>query len=223
MAFKKLKFYFDKALLEKLAVKLEGELDNFETQRFISETNPKLKDLELKDRVKVIGQALYNFIPGNFKTKTKVLNNILGEENPGEYGTFMEYFWVWPISSVIEQYGLEHKNDSLKLIYEITKRSTGEFAIRQFIRDDPDGLLKLMGKWSKDKNHHVRRLSSEGLRPRLPWAKKLSVFSENQSQVIKILENLKDDSSRYVQTSVANHLGDLLKEDYNMTMGIILE
>ena len=73
-----------------------------------------------------------------------------------------------------------------------------------------------MAKWSLDKNVHVRRLASEGLRPRLPWAKKLDLFIDNPKPILKIIKNLKDDDSRFVQKSVANNLNDILKDNFDM-------
>ena len=72
-------------------------------------------------------------------------------------------------------------------------------------------------------NAHVRRLASEGLRPRLPWAKKIEMFSQNPSPVISVLENLKSDSSAYVRKSVANNLADFLKENYKYTISTLEE
>jgi len=218
---KKLKEYFNKEMLVFFADKLSEKVNDFDKIAFVRTTNKLILPLELKDRVKVVGQKLNEFIPGNYTQKTQVLLSILGPENDGDFGTFNDFYWVWPISSVIEQFGLEHKKESLDLIYNITKRGTGEFAIRQFIEKEPKVMLKQMKKWSKDKNFHVRRLSSEGWRPRLPWAKKLDVYLDDLNPVVHILQSLNDDSSRYVQTSVANHMGDLLKINREYTIDVL--
>lgn len=78
-----------------------------------------------------------------------------------------------------------------------------------------------MNEWSLDKNFHVRRLSSEGLRPKLPWAPKLTLFNDDPSPVFSILENLKNDPEKYVQTSVANHVNDYLKVNYDFAFDVI--
>ena len=220
---KKLKEYFDKQMLQFFSEKLIEIVDDFDSKSFVNKTNKLLTPLELKDRVKVIGQALFDYIPGGYKETLSVLHEILGPENENDFGTFNDFFWIWPISSVVEQFGFEYKKESLGLIYEITKRGTGEFAIRQFIQDDPKGMLVVMEEWSKDKNFHVRRLSSEGWRPLLPWAKKIDAFIENPKPIAKILKTLNKDSSRYVQTSVANHMGDLLKVNYEFAMPELLK
>ena len=78
-----------------------------------------------------------------------------------------------------------------------------------------------MLKWSKNKNVHVRRLSSEGLRPRLPWAKKLEQFIDDPTPILPILENLKKDESMFVKKSVANNLNDILKDNYSVGIRIL--
>ncbi len=215
---KKLKEFFDKEMLVFLSDKLSEQINDFDKKAFVRITNRLILPLELKDRVKIVGQKLHEFIPGTYTNKTEILTSILGPENEGDFGTFNDFFWIWPISSVVEQFGLEQKKDSLELIYNITKRGTGEFAIRQFIEADPKAMLKVMKRWSMDKNFHVRRLSSEGWRPRLPWAKKLEVYLDNPDQVVGVLKSLNNDTSRYVQNSVANHMGDMLKLNREYTM-----
>ena len=221
MAYKKLKYYFDKDLLEMLATKITSVNDEFDSSSFIDDTIVKLEPLELKDRIRTISAALHTFLPDTYPNQLDVLISILGPENKGEYGTFNDYFWTWPIATFIETYGLEYEEESIQAIEEVTKRGTGEFAIRPFIRQNPQRLLKVMHCWSKDDNYHLRRLSSEGLRPLLPWSQKLKLFIEDPTPVRPILENLKNDPSKYVQTSVANHINDYLKVNHDYGMMII--
>ena len=83
---------------------------------------------------------------------------------------FKHYYWVLPIGKFVEKYGLENFSVSIKAIEEITKRNTGEYAIRPYLRRYPKKTIAVMEKWSKSKNFHLRRLASEGTRPKLPWA-----------------------------------------------------
>jgi len=129
---------------------------------------------------------------------------------------FSEGYWVMPIAKYIEKYGLDHFKTSINAIKEITKRNTSEYCIRPFIDRYPKRTLDVMKKWSTNPNVHVRRLSSEGLRPRLPWARKFDRFIENPKPILDILENLKDDDSKFVQKSVANNLNDILKDNYQV-------
>jgi len=215
---KKLKEYFDKELLNLLSDKISIHYSEFDEKSFSKSVISKLDTLELKDRVKLIGQSINDHLPGNFPEKLMLLSQVLGPENKGSYGTFNDYFWQWPLSSVVEHYGQEHQEASFKFIYELTKRSTGEFAIRPFLESSPDKVLALMSKWSRDKNFHVRRLSSEGLRPLLPWARKSIHLIDRPEAVFKILKRLSNDSEKYVLTSVANHMGDMVKLNYEVTM-----
>lgn len=109
----------------------------------------------------------------------------------------------------------------MEFIYELTKRFTGEFAVRPLIDKYPKEALKIILKWSKDKNVHVRRLASEGVRIRLPWAKKSLVALQEFRTYKKILTNLKSDPEKFVQKSVGNNLNDLMKEDPAKAMEII--
>ncbi|WP_222984263.1 DNA alkylation repair protein [Flagellimonas meishanensis] len=217
MEYKQLKLWFDKELAELLADKLLANKVDFDKTSFVHEIENKVEGLELKDRIECIADALKIYLPGHYDTAISQLMEVLGPENDKETGMFKQYYWVMPIAKYVEKYGFENLQTSMKAIYEITKRNTGEYAIRPFLKAYPHETLKTMYAWSKDGNKHVRRLSSEGVRPRLPWAQKLDQFIENPIPILPILENLKDDNSRYVQKSVANCINDILKD--NETLG----
>ncbi len=132
-----------------------------------------------------------------------------------------EFYWIMPIGKFVEKYGLDNFDISIKAIEEITKRNTGEYAIRPFIRKYPEKTVKIMSEWSKSDNFHLCRLASEGLRPKLPWATKLDTFIESPKPVFQILENLMEDDIKFVKKSVANHLTDYLKVNKNETVKFI--
>ena len=96
--------------------------------------------------------------------------------------------------------------------YELTKRFSAEFSIRPFLIRWPERTLTHLQEWTSDCDPHVRRLCSEGTRPRLPWATRIPAFIKNPRPVLPILEALKDDADLYVRRSVANHLGDIAKD-----------
>ena len=112
-------------------------------------------------------------------------------------------------------------NVSYDLLKEITKRFTSEFAIRPFIVNFPKQTLPILKNWTSDENHHVRRLVSEGSRPRLPWSKVLKRAVEDPIQSIELLELLKNDQSRYVQRSVANHINDITKDNPKIALDVL--
>jgi len=221
MAYKKLKYWFDKDLAALLAEKIQKVYNRFDSQGFIEQTADGVDDLELKARVEFIADNLKERLPEDYRRAIRILTSILGPENENETGMFTEGYWVMPLAKYVEKYGLDHFADSIAAIEEITKRNTGEYCIRPFIEKYPQKTLAVMKKWSTDKNVHVRRLSSEGLRPRLPWAAKLDRFIENPQPVLAVLDNLKDDDSRFVQKSVANNLNDILKDNYQIGIEVI--
>jgi 3-methyladenine DNA glycosylase AlkC len=115
----------------------------------------------------------------------------------------------------VARYGLDkkHRQRSLKALELFTRQSSAEFAIRPFIKQDPEGVMKQMLAWAKHPNEHVRRLASEGCRPRLPWGESLPLFKKDPAPVLAVLEQLKDDPSLYVRKSVANNLNDISKDN----------
>lgn len=221
MPYKPLKLWFDKELARLLADKITAVYPDFDSGIFILQVNKEVHNLELKDRVELIADLLQTHISGDYPDQIEVLLQILGPENEEETGMFKKYYWIMPIAKFVEKYGLDHFDLSMTTIEEITKRNTGEYTIRSFIERYPDKTMAQMLKWSKDKNKHVRRLASEGGRPRLPWASKLQLFIDDPSPLLPILENLKDDESKYVQKSVANCLNDILKDNPQIAKTII--
>ncbi|TAI48920.1 DNA alkylation repair protein [Flagellimonas allohymeniacidonis] len=213
MAYKQLKLWFDAELAELLAEKLLSQAVSFDKASFVKSVSKKVSALELKDRVECIADELNVHLLGNYQKKVHYLQNILGPENEKETGMFKEFYWVMPIAKFVEKYGLEHFDLSMQAVYEITKRNTGEYTIRPYLEKFPEKTLDTMLRWSQNPNKHVRRLASEGVRPRLPWASKLDDFVEDPSPILPILENLKDDPSKYVQKSVANCVNDILKDN----------
>lgn len=194
---------------------------SFDHNAFTHNATTGLEPLELKDRVEKMADALYRGFNGDYPKGAASLIKILGPENEKETGMFTEYYWVMPIAKFVEKYGLEDFEVSMHAIEEITKRNTGEYAIRPYLEQHQQKTLAQMKACSHNPNVHVRRLSSEGVRPRLPWAKKLDTFIDNPKPIIPILNNLKDDPSRFVQKSVANCLNDILKDNYEMGKDVI--
>lgn len=213
MAYKKLKYWFDNELAESLANKILVIEKSFPKHKFVSSISNSIDGLELKDRIEVFADAFSEFLFNDFEKTIDILDQIMGPENPDEKDMFNNYYWLLPVAKYVEKYGLEDFERSMKSIEEVTKRSTGEYAIRPFYEEYPEKTLQQMIKWTKSKNRNVRRLPSEGLRPRLPWAKKLDLLIIDPSPLIPILENLKDDSSKYVQKSVANCINDIVKDN----------
>ena len=221
MAYKQLKLWFDKALAKMLAQKIEAIHPDFPSKKFIKNVDKGVSELELKDRVEFIADELLRNLNLSYEESIFIFLNVLGPENEAETGIFTEYYWIMPFAKFVEKYGLDDFKLSIKAIEEITKRNTGEYTIRPFIKKYPKKTLKVLLKWSKHKNKHVRRLASEGPRPRLPWATKLQQYIDDPQPIIPILDNLKDDTSKYVQKSVANCMNDILKDNFEIGKNIV--
>nr|WP_299385381.1 DNA alkylation repair protein [Allomuricauda sp.] len=221
MAYKQLKLWFDADLAELLSDKLIDSGVDFDTSSFVNTVAEKLYYLELKDRVEWFAQALHAHLPDDYPIALQQLVNILGPKNEMETGMFKTYYWIMPIAKYVENYGLEHFDLSMEAIKEITQRNTGEYTVRPYLERYPEQTLELLLDWTRDSNKHVRRLCSEGVRPRLPWATKLDGFIKNPNPIFPILDHLKDDPSKYVQKSVANCVNDVLKDNPEIGMSWI--
>lgn len=219
--FVKLKYYFGTELAELLAKKITSVYKPFYSKQFIHEIDSQVDSLELKDRVNVITTSLHKYLPKQYKQAISILIDILGPENKKETGMFKTGYWIMPIARFVEVHGVKDYETSIHAIYEITKRHTGEFAIRPFILQKPYETAKLMKTWAQDNNLHVRRLASEGLRPKLPWATRLDIFIDDPKPVFDVLEIIKTDSSKFVQKSVANNINDYLKLNYKAAINLL--
>lgn len=223
MAFKKLKLWFDIDLATMLANKIYTVYPKFSTQNYIQDIDVELDSLELKARVGLLADRLHLSFGRDYPVALEVLLKIIGPGNPKETGMFSDFYWLMPIARYIEKYGLEYPDISLEAIEEITKRNTGEYTIRPYIEHHESKTMKQMLIWSNHPNSHVRRLSCEGARPRLPWSAKMQKFINDPTPLIPILNNLKDDTSRYVQKSVANCINDILKDNLSVGKELIIK
>ena len=203
--------YFGKNLAKLLSEKICTVHKEFDQRKFIKAVEKGLADKSLVQRVEWIADNLRIHLPAAYPDAINILTKILGPENEQETGMFTNFYWVMPVGKFVEKYGLDYYDISITAIAEITKRNTGEYAIRPYVRKHPEKTVKQMKNWAGSKNFHLRRLASEGLRPKLPWASKLDVFIEKPEPVFDILEILKEDPVRFVKKSVANHLSDYIK------------
>lgn len=212
---------FGKSLAILLSEKIHTVHSKFDSRSFIESVDNGVIGKTYTQRIMFIAEELNNHLPNDYTKAIDVLTKILGEENPNQTGMFTNYWWIMPIGKFIELYGLEYFETSIKAIEQITKRNTGEYAIRPFIRQNPMKCLEIMKIWAISDNFHLRRLASEGLRPKLPWSTKLDTFNDKPEVVFKILEILKEDPVMFVKKSVGNHLTDWLKVNYKPTKELL--
>ena len=202
---------FGANLAADLARKITSVYPTFDSKNFVAGVDAATAGKTYTQRIEILADHLHQFLPSPYSKAIKILTSILGPENPHETGMFTNFYWVMPIGKFVEKYGLDDFEVSMNAIQEITKRNTGEYAVRPYIRKYPAQALERMQQWASSDNFHLRRLASEGLRPKLPWAPKLDTFIDNPAPVFEILELLKEDPTKFVQKSVANHITDYLK------------
>ena len=191
---------------------IEAVFRGFEREVFLRLALDGFDELELTPRARQMSQALAQVLPRDRDHAIQILIDSLGPEIGSNELTGMASFRYLPFVFFVAEEGLDCFETSMRAQYEITKRFTAEFSIRAFLERDPGRTLARLGVWARDPNLHVRRLVSEGTRPRLPWAPRLRGFQEDPSPVLELLEGLRDDPEEYVRRSVANNLNDISKD-----------
>lgn len=165
--------------------------------------------LELKARMSRIRECIHECLPLPYKDAIAVLNKVVPQFGSFEAMLFPEF---------IQAYGLEDWQISIPALAHFTQFSSSEFAVRPFIEQAPDTMMAQMLEWAESDNHHIRRLASEGCRPRLPWAPALPAFKQDPRPIFPILEKLKRDDEDYVRRSVANNLNDISKDHPDLVL-----
>ncbi|MCE3254884.1 MAG: alkylation repair protein [Rickettsiaceae bacterium] len=165
---------------------------------------------ELKQRMRHISFCLNQTLTDSYPENIQILKQIAND--PALQGK-MSSLSLMIFSDYVEAFGLNDLEISLDALEFFTEYGSGEFAIRHLLVRYENQVLERMLKWAVNDNHHVRRLASEGCRPRLPWGIALPNFKNDPSPIIPILEILKNDESEYVRRSVANNLNDISKDN----------
>lgn len=207
-----LKDLMGRELIRLIGMSFVSVLPSFALKLFERSAMEGLEELELSQRARKIGLALAEQLPQRFSRACPLLLESFGPELIKTEGNGLAPFFYLPHSHFIMEKGLADFENGMKANYELTKRFSAEFSIRPFLATYPDQSLQLLERWTGDPNPHVRRLVSEGTRPRLPWAGRLREFQQNPQWMLPLLELLKDDPELYVRRSVANHLADILKD-----------
>lgn len=207
------KHWFNEALVKRLADSLKKSYPEFNVKSFMQVAH-KLPAFEMKPRVHLIRDAMKAELPDDYLQAVAIL---LKSADVGN----LKGFDLWPYTEFIQQHGLEHVEESLNALYHLTSRFTAEFAVRPFLVQHPKKTFATLKKWSTDKNEHVRRWTSEGTRPRLPWGLKLHASIVDPKPGLEILEKLKFDDSLYVRKSIANHLNDIAKDHPDLVIATL--
>ena len=211
------KTFFSPDVVDCLAQHLSRHLQGFDAEAFQAAILPRLDALELKARAQLIADTLHQMLPGDAADRAMVLRAIL-HPDPLDHANQQSDddgicgWGVLPLTMVVGQHGIADFDRSMALLAEMTKRFSSEFGIRYFLIADQTRALRILEGWLDDPNRHVRRLISEGTRPRLPWAMQLPSLIADPSPVLPLLTRLRDDPEAYVRRSVANHLNDISKD-----------
>jgi 3-methyladenine DNA glycosylase AlkC len=204
--------FFTKDSINKFADTIGQHYPVFDKKQFLSLMSGKsFEAKELLDKMKHTTKCLFDTLPKPYK---KALD-ILIKAAPDVKG-----FEAMALPDFVATYGMDDWDLSLPALGHFTKYYSSELAIRPFLDKDPEKGMVYMAAWADDKDPKVRRLASEGCRPRLPWAIALPKFKKDPSLILPILEKLKDDSSEDVRRSVANNLNDISKDNADLALEI---
>ena len=221
-----LKHLLNDTVPPRIAAMVSRAWRKFDTTAFLQQAQPGYESLELMARGQRIAQALQAHLPQDVPRALRVLVDSMdspmgldaaGEPDAGDrpYSAFL----YLPHSIYIGAHGLQHFEAAMAAQHALTQRFTAEFCIRPYLLHHQGATLARLREWAQDDNAHVRRLVSEGTRPRLPWAPRLPALQANPQLALPLLDVLKDDPSSYVRRSVANHLGDIAKDHPDLAVG----
>lgn len=198
--------------------RLAGVLPSLDAQAFAAECLPGYEDLELMDRARRITEVMARHLPTDPAVAVGIITASLGPIEDGLTG--MQPFRYLPFVFYVGQFGVGAFEESMTAQYELTRRFTAEFSIRPFLIHHEAATLARLRQWARDPDPHVRRLVSEGTRPRLPWAPRLPAFIADPAPVLELLALLRDDPSEYVRRSVANNLNDISKDHPDLVVAL---
>lgn len=207
------------ALVRAMADIISANAPSFDRDRFIALATDGIELLELMERSTLIRDALFATLPQSFPEAAAIL--VASLPAAGKAG--LTGWMLLPVNQFIAAHGLGHFDIALDLLKALTPHFTAEFGIRPFIHQDQERALTTISRWTDDANYHVRRLASEGTRPRLPWAMRLPQLIKDPSPIIPILSALMDDPEDYVRRSVANSLNDIAKDHPDLVAAFIAE
>lgn len=209
---------FNRDVITDFANRIQSAYQLFKRDEFIEACCDPLEHLSFLERSHHIRDTLYSYLPSEYPIAIDLLLSVLGPEleNPGT--TDWTSFIVMPQTAYVSKYGSAYYELSMTALYEMTKRFSAENDLRTYIELNYTETMSILSEWTKDESPHVRRLVSEGTRPRLPLAGRIKRFQEDPTPVIKLLDLLVEDKSLYVRRSVANNINDIAKDNPEMAI-----
>ena len=214
-----IKDIYSHAFYDRFTTHLQGVLPTFDKQAFITQIfDADFAQREWKARMKHTTAVLHDFLPAAFPEAVKSIKAIIGHLRKSGYGGDNLAFIFFP--DYIETYGIADYEASMDAFVFVTQFISCEFAVRPFILKYGNRMIGEMTQWSLHESAQVRRLASEGSRPRLPWAMAIPALKKDPTPLLPLLENLKGDPSESVRRSVANNLNDIAKDHPDVVIGI---
>ena len=184
----------------------------FDATAFVKGALEGYDALELLPRGRHIAKTLRQHLPDDYRRALHILLESTRVPAQRTAPNGMSGFYFMPHCQFVAEFGLGHFEESMQANYLLTQKFTAEFSVRPYLIHHQEATLARLREWTQDPNEHVRRLVSEGSRPRLPWATRLPAFQADPKPVLELLELLKDDPALYVRRSVANNLNDIGKD-----------
>jgi len=205
------KNFIDARAIQELGASVSAAHPAFDLDAFVQQASDGLHALELKARVAHVSRALRDHLPDDWPHALDVLLRALPQPLP-DTTDLKQGFGLWPVLHCVQVFGLQHPEQSLDALPAMTRRYTADFALRPYLTQHPELAWERVDSWVDDPDVHVRRLCSEGTRPRLPWGMRLRESVRDPSRGLAVLDRLVDDDEPYVRTSVGNHLNDVSKD-----------
>ncbi len=205
-----LKDWFDEACFRRIAGELAALHPRFHQKDFLALALDGLEPLSLLQRLRRMSEATRAALPLDYGDSLTVLRSLA----PRIEHKFVTLF----LPDFVGLYGHDDFDASMEALRFFTPFGSSEFAIREFLKRDLSATLAVMEEWSHDPDEHVRRLASEGCRPRLPWSFRLPELIADPRPALPLLENLRADPSLYVRKSVANHLNDISHDNPDIAL-----
>ena len=214
------KEWFDRDAATQLAHQMSRGMSAFDQPGFIAEAARDLDTLEMGARVSQFSTALRHYLPDSIPEALAIIRAGLPPLLPEGDGV-TEGWLQWPVGQFIADYGVPHFEESMATMLELTQRFTAEFAVRPFMAERQAETLAYLSELTEHDSEHVRRWCSEGIRPLLPWGKKLTALVNDPTPILPILDALKADESLYVRKSVANAFNDIAKHHPEVVLEVL--
>ena len=207
--------FFTREFMDRLSAAIVAHYPAFDTGAFLDDIyTPGWDELALKARMRHTTQALGRQLPADFRAALDILNQ-------AEAALDHHDFDLMVFSDYVALYGIDDWEASLPAMEKFTQRMSAEYAVRPFIIADQPRMMAQMLAWAHHDHEQVRRLATEGCRPRLPWGVSLPALKADPSPILPILDRLKDDPAETVRRSVANNLNDIAKDNPDVVIDVL--